>query len=253
MDRRNATTRSLRPEVGRLWIRRAFRDWPGAGAALGGCRRGTDEARRRERGSIPEASAVETEGGLLYVPPVAPEQAGGARRPGRLAATARRSPAGASRAGRVALGERRGSRRRWWSICSRRCWRSDWMRSTPFHDARSWSGRWWPGSPTTRRCGTTAAAVCGPTGRRASRRWSSSSTRPSGASSPATGTRQRSTPACSTGARRASGDSPRPRRATGSTCSIGWNTATAIAERATPPRPSCWRWRESSGCASAAA
>jgi hypothetical protein len=60
--------------VGRLWVRRAFRDWPGCerrwfDLARGGLGHG------RNAGSIPDAGAVEIEGGLLYVPPVEPELA----------------------------------------------------------------------------------------------------------------------------------------------------------------------------------
>ena len=161
--RRNATTRSLRPEVGRLWIRRAFRDWPGPRAALGGCGRGTDEARARAR--IDSRSRRGRDRGRAALRATGRARAGGgARRPGRLAATARRAPAGAARAGRVALGERRGAAggggRSARGVvgeatgCARR-------RSATRGRGLAAGGR---RSPTTRRCGTTAAAVCGPAG-----------------------------------------------------------------------------------------
>ena len=68
MEARN-TTRSLRPEVGRLWIRRTLREWPGSG------RRWVDLAESAMRRSasgraVPDPSAIEDDGGLLYVPPV---------------------------------------------------------------------------------------------------------------------------------------------------------------------------------------
>jgi hypothetical protein len=73
VDGRNATTRSLRPEVSRFWIRQAFREWPG------GERRWVDLAQGRMRraaaGSPPPGNAIEAEGGLLYVPPVEREHA----------------------------------------------------------------------------------------------------------------------------------------------------------------------------------
>jgi hypothetical protein len=74
VETRKVPTRSFRAEVGRLWVRRAFRDWPGCerrwfDLARGGLGHG------RNAGSIPDAGAVEIEGGLLYVPPVEPELA----------------------------------------------------------------------------------------------------------------------------------------------------------------------------------
>ena len=62
------TTRSLRPEIGRFWIRRTLREWPGSE------RRWVDLAEGAMRqvgsaGSIPDSAAIESDGGLLYMPP----------------------------------------------------------------------------------------------------------------------------------------------------------------------------------------
>jgi hypothetical protein len=74
VDGRNATTRSLRPEVSRFWIRQAFREWPS------GERRWVDLAQGRMRRAgvkspPPSAIAIDAQGGVLYVPPVEREHA----------------------------------------------------------------------------------------------------------------------------------------------------------------------------------
>lgn len=69
VDDRLVSLRSFRPEVGRLWLRASFRDWPGRSGrwidlAEGRMRRGGDGT------ALPVAEAVDPAGGLLYIPPV---------------------------------------------------------------------------------------------------------------------------------------------------------------------------------------
>ena len=86
MEGRN-TTRSLRPEAARLWIRRAFRDWPGSKRHWVDLARGTMRHASSEL-PLPSASAIDDDGGLLYVPPV--DAADSAARDTLVGALARR-------------------------------------------------------------------------------------------------------------------------------------------------------------------
>jgi hypothetical protein len=81
------STRTFRPEVGRLWLRRAFREWPPCrrrwiDLAQGRMRSGGDDA------ALPAADSIASDGGLLYIPPVDREL--GPARDGLVEALARR-------------------------------------------------------------------------------------------------------------------------------------------------------------------
>jgi hypothetical protein len=96
----HATLRSLRPEVGRLWVRRAFRDWPwpedrSIDLSTGRVRRGGGAP------SVPGAEDVDPAAGLLYVPPVDPALA-----PARDDLIASLAARGVAMLAQVAPGER---------------------------------------------------------------------------------------------------------------------------------------------------
>jgi hypothetical protein len=88
VDRRSTSLRSFRPEAGRLWLRRAFRGWPGSERPWVDLGEG-GLGRRSGGGGLPEPNAIERDGGLLYIPPVDPGLA--PERDALVAALARRA------------------------------------------------------------------------------------------------------------------------------------------------------------------
>ena len=226
----------------------------GPEAALGGSGRGTDEARARaridsrsRRGRGRRRAALRAAGRA---------RAGcRARRPGRLAASGAALPLlvhlglGETLSASVAapeaivvdllealLAQATGGARR---------------RPAPRGRGLAAGGR---RSPTTRRCGTTAAAGCGPAGPACVQalvlELDPAERRELAGDGSEVEVYSRLFHGRAASERRFAVDrrAPRARRVLSTT-----DTATAIAERATPRPPSCWRWPASSGCASAAA